>query len=135
MQDYILAAIIDNTAIGIWHKNDQNQWVLINNLRPPTKTSYIFKPDWFTWNNASYLAYLMHTEKSGKQQKYRGKGEVWVTRVMGDGPFLHRQVNNPATTRIKDVENLIVTSKVYIYYTEILPDEQRRLIHKADTGL
>lgn len=134
-QEYILSAVMDDTGIGVWRQKSQDQWVFTNYLRPPTEIPYIFKPDWFVWNGASYLAYLIHTEKSGKLQNYQGKGEVWVTCVSNiNCQFTHRQVNNPTITRIKDVENLVVNHTVYVYYAEILPD-QRRLIHRTDTGL
>lgn len=134
-QKYILAAVIDEVKIGIWQEQETNtNWSLVNELRPPTKISYVFKPDWFIWNGASYLAYLMHTEKSGQAQNIKGEGEVWITRITGKGLFLHRQANDPNINHIKDVENLVLESKVYIYYTEILSDG-RRIIHQVDVGL
>ncbi|MBK7540655.1 MAG: hypothetical protein IPI57_02270 [Candidatus Competibacteraceae bacterium] len=134
-QSYVLSAVMDDTTIGIWRQKSQDDWVLTSHLNPPTELPYIFKPDWFVWHGASYLAYLMHTEKSGQTQNHQGKGEVWVS-CMSEShcQFLHRQVNHSTITRIKDVENLAVDHTVYVYYAEILPD-QRRLIHRADSGL
>ncbi|MEA3277967.1 MAG: hypothetical protein U9Q81_22315 [Pseudomonadota bacterium] len=135
-RDYLLAANRNDVEIGIWALDDSQAWYLAGTVRPPTDIPYVFRPDWFTWDDASYLSYLMHTERSGKRQNFLGTGEAWVTRISGTGPFRHRQVNDPSVTRIKDVENLPLGSTVYIYYAEIIDDQNyRRLIHRAATGL
>ena len=131
---WLLTAILDNAKIGVWEEQSDGRWLLVNQLRPPTQLPYLFKPDYFIWNGASYLAYSTSNQKDGRKQALNDVGEVWVTRVSGQGPFRHRQVNDPSVTHIKDVENLTLTTGVYCYYTEILQDG-RRLIHKAATGL
>lgn len=133
---YLLAASIADRHIGIWIRLRPGKWTFVKSLRPPTNIPYVYQLEPFIWKGASYLSYLMHTERSGKRQNFTGTGEVWVTRVSGTGPFRHRQVNDPLVTRIKDPENLPVEDTVYIYYAEILDSQNyRRLIHRAATGL
>jgi hypothetical protein len=114
------------TSIGVY-RNINGVWTKIKNIVPPSQFPYINSPEFFVYNNKSYI-FMVMKNSSGK------KAEIWIAGIDPNFDF-YRQVNNPAVVlERRDPESLIIGSGAVIYYTEMTP-QGIRIIHRTDTGL
>jgi hypothetical protein len=117
--ELLVAALLDSdTKIGIYKKNDSEDWVLLREIEVPENSEYDFfgSPEPFTAAGKSYLSCVIKE----KERAY-SNSEVWII-SLDDGINTDHKLkieDNLGTVIRTDPETFIGKNEVFVYYNVI----------------
>lgn len=110
-------------TLGIYQQDDKG-WIKIKTLRPPSKLAYIRSAEPFTYEEHSYISFLMEDSKGEPS-------EVWIASPDPNSDF-YRLVSDSTTLVARNDPEIFVTELgVFVYYTA----QGGRVTYQAETGL
>lgn len=127
--NWVMFAPVDKKLINIYFFQNEH-WVLISTLDPPSARPYILSAEPFLYNGRSYLSMML---SESKQSNANTPSDIWIATIDPAYP-LYRQVSEDNQLRVrKDPESLQTAEGLFIYYTEYTNGV--KIIHRCATGL
>jgi hypothetical protein len=118
------------TQIGVYREIG-GTWTKFKTIDPPSEKKFIDSPEFFVYNDKSFVFFLTQPRQNSK-----GLSELWLAGIDPDVEF-YRELSDPDVDMVRsDPEFFVTESGAYIYYSEIVDNEEKtRIIHRTDTGL